>query len=202
MRALRSAHGTAALPPLLSFLEALPAWRSARSIAGYCAIRGELGVGPLLDDARARGVRVALPRIESSSGGGTRLAFHPWAGEPLLPGAYGIPEPLPSPSELPPASFDLLFVPGLAFDRAGRRLGQGGGFYDRILAARGPGRDPGKGIAIGIAWAWQVIGAVPVDPWDQPVDHLLTDTGGIDTGGIDTGGIDTGGIGTGGIGPA
>ncbi len=186
MRALRSAEGGRSAnsaseqgtsAPLLSFLEALPAWRSARSIAGYCAVRGELGVGPLLEDARARGVRVALPRVEDSPDGGSRLAFHPWDGEPLWPGAYGIPEPSRSPSEIPPGSFDLLLVPGLAFDRAGRRLGQGGGFYDQVLAAREPGL--GRGLAIGIAWEWQLVDAVPVDPWDQPVDRLLTDTGWI-----------------------
>ncbi|MDP2306893.1 MAG: 5-formyltetrahydrofolate cyclo-ligase [Pseudomonadota bacterium] len=176
LRARRAAHGTpvdggpnhtqdGGAAALAAHLDTHAAWRSARSVAGFMAVRGELAVTHALSAARARGATVALPRAF-----GGRLTFHRWAGEALQAGAYGILEPDPTLPLLDPASFDVLLVPGVAFTSAGARLGQGGGYYDRVLA--GP-----RGLAIGVAWAFQVVDAVPIDPWDQPVDALVTEDG-------------------------
>lgn len=129
------------------------------------AVRGELGVTEVLTAALARGATVALPRAVAGL-----LLFHRWTGEPLIAGPFGIPEPASSLPELDPASFDVMLVPGVAFTATGARLGQGGGYYDRILARP-------HGLAIGVAWAFQVVAEVPLDPWDQPVDALVTEAG-------------------------
>ncbi|MES2642405.1 MAG: 5-formyltetrahydrofolate cyclo-ligase [Myxococcota bacterium] len=164
LRARRAAHdGDGAA--IAAHLDALPAWRSARTVAGFSAVRGELAVTAALGTALARGVTIVLPRARDG-----HLTFHIWAGEPLVPGAFGIPEPDPGLPTLDPAAIDVLLVPGVAFTPGGARLGQGGGYYDRVLA--GP-----HGLTIGVAWSFQVIEAVPVDPWDQPVAALVTEEG-------------------------
>ncbi len=168
LRARRAAHlgaSDGAAGPLATHLAALPAWRSARVVAGFVAVRGEIAITELLADAHTRGVTIVLPRVF-----GTDLAFHRWSGEPLIPGAYGIPEPHPSLPRVDPARFDVLLVPGVAFTPLGARLGQGGGYYDRVLARP-------RGLAVGVAWSFQVVDTVPTDPWDQPVDALLTEEG-------------------------
>lgn len=92
-------------------------------------------------------------------------------------GAYGIREPLP---ELVAASREetcnenvIWLVPGLAFDRAGNRLGRGGGFYDRLL--------PGvRGTKVGVAYTWQLVDLLPTEPHDIPVDVIVTPPGLLD----------------------
>jgi 5-formyltetrahydrofolate cyclo-ligase len=86
----------------------------------------------------------------------------------LMPGLGGIPEPA---ADLPMVRPDLLLVPLLAVDRSGNRLGQGGGHYDRTLAAL---RATQPTIAIGLAWDVQLVDAVAAEPWDQPLDAIAT----------------------------
>jgi 5-formyltetrahydrofolate cyclo-ligase len=163
MRALRKMQR--GIPILKPFLHALPAWRGATRVGCYCAVRGEFGVESAILDARVRGVEVALPRVQ-----GDRLCFHLWDGSPLVPGSFGIPEPAAGLPLVSASELDVILVPGLAFDAAGGRLGNGGGFYDRVLA------EP-RGLAVGTCWSAQVVDAVPMDPWDQHVDALLTERG-------------------------
>ena len=75
------------------------------------------------------------------------------------------------------AAIDLILVPGLCYDREGYRLGFGGGYYDRFLAAfgaRGSGRRP---LLVGLCYAFQVVDALPSQDWDRPVDCLCTEEG-------------------------
>lgn len=69
-----------------------------------------------------------------------------------------------------PAAIDLVLVPGVAFTADGWRLGQGGGWYDRFLPMLRP-----EAVTVGVAFAAQVVDALPVEPHDVPVDHLVTD---------------------------
>ena len=163
MRALRKLGR--GFPILKPFLRAVPAWTGARIVAAYQAMRGEFPVTSAVFDAHMRGVAVAFPRV--TPGG---LVFHVWDGSPMVPGPFGILEPAPSLPVVAPADLDVLLVPGLAFDPTGNRLGHGAGYYDRVLA--GP-----RGLTIGVAWSSQVVPEVPTDPWDQPVDALLTERG-------------------------
>jgi 5-formyltetrahydrofolate cyclo-ligase len=109
-----------------------------------------------------------VPVIE---GKGLPLRFREWSpGVRMQPGPFGAQVPATGDWLQP----ELLIVPLLAFDAAGRRLGYGGGFYDRTLAAlraRGPVR------AIGLAYAAQQVGEVPADATDQPLDAIVTEAG-------------------------
>lgn len=131
-------------------------------IAGYAAHRGEPDVLPFLLRAFDHGLAIALPHVDAAGA----MSFAAWyPGATLGAHASGLPQP-PDPGELVPR---VLLVPLVGFDRAGRRLGQGGGFYDRWAAAHPTAR------RIGIAWSVQERPAIPADPWDMPLDAIATE---------------------------
>lgn len=136
-------------------------------VSGFWPIRTEIDVMPLLRALAARGHAIALPVVV---GPARPLVFRAWReGDAMAAGPYGIREPLDDAPEIAP---HVLLVPLLAFDRAGYRLGYGGGFYDRSLAAL---RDRGTAMAVGVAWAAQEVAAVPHDERDQPLDWVVTE---------------------------
>lgn len=151
----------------------LAALGAARTVAGYSACDGEIDVAPILDESRARGASVALPRCRAA--GGLELVLV-GAGETLAPrGVRGrVPEPSGpacDPAALPAPG--LVLVPSVALDRRGFRLGRGGGDYDRLLPAL---RAAGWTI-VGVCHAAALVAALPVEPHDVPVDAILTDDG-------------------------
>jgi len=136
-------------------------------VSGYWPIRAEIDVMPLLRALAGRGHPVALPVV---AGAGRPLVFRQWReGDAMEEGPYGILEPLATAPALVP---QILLVPLLAFDKAGYRLGYGGGFYDRSLAAL---RIMGAAVAVGAAWAAQEVAAVPRDAQDQKLDWVVTE---------------------------
>lgn len=140
-------------------------------IAGYWPMGEEMDPRPLMLALAARGHALALPITPPRC---QPLAFRAWApGAALRAGPMGTSEPVAG-AELRP---DILLVPLLAFDRAGRRLGYGGGFYDRTLAAL-PGAK-----AIGIAYAGQEMPEVPAGPQDFRLPLIATEAGVILCGG-------------------
>ena len=146
--------------------EVLTAWRGA-PIAGYLPIRTEIDPRPAMAEAAAHGP-VAVPVI---LGAGQPLAFSLWEpGCALREGPFGAMVPERDRFIEP----EILIVPLVAFDRHGARLGYGGGFYDRtleMLRSRRPTR------AIGFAWAAQEADTLPLEPTDQPLDMVVTETG-------------------------
>lgn len=137
--------------------------------AGYWPLPGEIDDRPLLLELAARGAALALPEVAAPD---APLRFRRWMpGDPLAPGPHRTFHPLPAAPLLQPT---LLLVPVLGFDAKGFRLGFGGGYYDRTLAAL---RRDGGLIAVGLAYAAQQLPAVPVEPWDQALDAILTEEG-------------------------
>ncbi len=134
-------------------------------VGGYHAHQGEADPAELLARLVELGMSIAFPRVSRRD---AALDFHivP-AGEVLMPGSYGIPEPL---AHWPSATPQVLLVPLLAFDARGHRLGYGGGYYDRTLAALDVP-------AFGIAYAGQEVGSLPAEPHDRTLTGILTEAG-------------------------
>lgn len=143
-----------------------------RVVSGYRAQGAELDPGPLMRRLAAEGAKLALPVALSRD---EPLIFRAWRPEAALaPDAFGIPSPTDEAEELSP---DLVIAPVLAFDRAGRRLGQGAGHYDRTLANL---RAAGRVFVLGLAYAGQEAAEVPGEPHDQQLDAIVTETGYIE----------------------
>ena len=135
-------------------------------IAGYHAHRGEADPALLLEALTQTGVHVAFPRVTAKD---AALEFHCVPNDEILrPGAFGIREPL---AHWQRATPDILLVPLLAYDDRGYRLGYGGGYYDRTLAALPGAR------AIGIAYEGQRMDFLPHDAHDCHLDAILTENG-------------------------
>ena len=159
----------------------IPAWMEhwPGTVLLFCATGGERPTRSGAEYFLSRCIPVALPRVD-----GKDLVFHliprcthPQAAfDQLEAGFKGIPEP--------PACWEkvslldstqgprVVCVPGLAFDHNGRRLGRGGGYYDRLLAELAPAQD--SLIIAGWCWPWQIVDEVPTEAHDLGVDCLLT----------------------------
>ena len=146
-------------------------------VAIYSPQGSEFDPRPLADWFATQGVTVALPTIVAE---GQPLLFRR-LGDVLEPDTvFGIHQPL---AHEPIVHPDVIFVPLLAFDRTGGRLGQGKGFYDRTLAAQRLRRPPP--LAIGLAFTDQQVERVPTGPFDQRLDGVLTETAYLDFTGDD-----------------
>lgn len=133
-------------------------------VAGYWPMGGEIDPRPLLAAIAKAGGVIALPRMMTRAG---PAHFYAWGGEALSADAFGVPSPPADGTELRPM---LILAPLLAFDRAGRRLGQGGGHYDRILSLY---RAHGA-VAVGVAYAEQEMECVPAGDHDALLDWVVT----------------------------
>ncbi len=160
----KEAHGQG-LPGCSSLLsECLAGYRGV-PIAGYMPIRTEIDPLPAMAEAAAHGP-VGVPVIQ---GEGMPLEFSRWEPfGPLKDGPFGAKVPVVDDFFDP----EILIVPLVAFDRAGGRLGYGGGFYDRTLERLRARRAT---LAIGFAYAAQVADTLPLEPTDQPLDMIVTE---------------------------
>jgi 5-formyltetrahydrofolate cyclo-ligase len=138
-----------------------------RRIALYAAAGGELATEPLWRLARARGLPVLWPRLGA---GGLEFARCDDAAALEL-GVLGVRAPGAGCEASALGPVDLVVVPALALDRAGRRLGRGGGHYDRALAAPGAR----ESVRVGVGYALQLVDAVPVGEGDERVDLVVTE---------------------------
>jgi 5-formyltetrahydrofolate cyclo-ligase len=143
-------------------------WERSRSILFYSPIAGEPNIWPLANEALARGKTVALPRF---TGGVDPYVIcevkNP--AQDLVAGQFAIAEPNPGCAVLDLKLLDLLLVPGIGFATAGQRLGRGKGYYDRLLTNAG-------GFKCGVAFDWQVVVDLPLEPHDVLLNCILTPT--------------------------
>jgi 5-formyltetrahydrofolate cyclo-ligase len=148
-----------------------------KRIGIYASMPNELGTEPLIKLALARGCAVYLPRITSLRNRTMRFVRY---GHEVNDGgtlhALGMVEP-DSDEHLSARFLDTLFVPAVAFDRRGARLGHGLGFYDRALAFR-LHRELWRGPRlVGLAYSFQVVPQVPVTATDVFMDTIVTERG-------------------------
>lgn len=172
--ARKGAHGVAvgAAEAVRDHLLASRLCTGAKVVAGYRPIRTEIDPTPLMEALHRAGHRITVPVI---TGADQPLEFHEWwPGAPMQAGAFGAEVPVDAHVLIP----DLVIVPLLAFDRAGWRLGYGGGFYDRTLEGLRAHR---RVRAVGLAYAGQEVDAVPTEQTDQRLDAVLTERGVIAT---------------------
>lgn len=138
----------------------------AQVVGGYRAIRGEVGLDAALTHLHEGGAIVTVPRVR-----GDRMDFLPWTPtSETAAGSFGIDEPISGDPVLF-SQHDVVLVPLVAFDETGRRLGQGGGFYDRAISDARAARP----LLIGVAHAFQQVDSVPVEAWDMPLDAVITE---------------------------
>jgi 5-formyltetrahydrofolate cyclo-ligase len=151
-------------------LMATPEIRRAATVAAYVSIGTEPGTGPLLDALSALGRRVILPVVLPD----LDLDWAVYDGQGALARARrGLLEPTGERLGLEAvATADVVLTPGLAVDRTGMRLGQGGGCYDRAL-----GRVPVGTFTCTLLYADELLDAVPADTHDRPVTAVVTPAG-------------------------
>ena len=147
----------------------IEARQSKETIAAYWPIGTEADIRVLLSDLQRAGYPLALPRIVAVD---QPLEFRLFeSGDPLSPGPHNVREPS---AKAPLVRPEVVLVPLLAFDRAGYRIGYGAGYYDRTLEAL---RATGNLLAIGIAYAGQLVDEIPAEAHDQPLDLIATEEG-------------------------
>ena len=163
---LKSSHPEAAAAAAGHFFSAV-ALEPHHVVAAYWPIRDELDCRPVLTRLMDSGQPVCLPVVVGDE---EPLELRMWEqGAPLYPSGFGT---LAPPDDAPRAEPDLVLMPLLGFDRAGTRLGYGGGYYDRTLASL---RKTPR--LIGFAFAAQELDFIPREPHDVPLDAVVTEQG-------------------------
>ncbi len=163
--------------------QAFPPFRKAASVAGYIASENEIDPLLILAAAAAAQRPVYLPRML------TQPCLTRWLpGEALLLSRYGVFEPASGAAQAP-ESPAIAFVPVVAWDRTGTRLGRGAGFYDRLLRRLEP-----PPLCVGLAYEFQEVTDIPRDAWDVPVHYIITETEVVRCSGAGTSASERGGL--------
>ena len=139
---------------------------SARTILFFSPLPDELDVWPVLELSLAQGVNCALPFFNAEKKNYGAKIIQTLATD-IVTGKFGVREPASTCAEIPLNQFDLILVPGMAFDLNGNRLGRGQGFYDRLL-------ENASGIKCGVGYDFQLLEKIPAEPHDAKVDFILT----------------------------
>ena len=167
-------HSEQASEHAISLMETLSARKKAAStpftVTAFLSFGSEIDTRSLIGSIlnRLSPPRLLLPSLRQSK----TIVLRPFDRDtPLLPGPFGILEPETALS-VPPSEVDIFFLPGVAFDRRGGRLGYGKGYFDRLLAGRNA-----HGTRVGLAFSEQIVEKVPTGAHDRPMDYLVTEEG-------------------------
>lgn len=172
-RRLRALNGRASLPEraraselICRLFRAMSGWESWQSILFFAPQSTEPDIWRLIGHAVAARKTVVLPKFDSV-GKEYRACAVRSLGNDLEEGKFGIQEPKDSCEPIPLANIDMIVAPGLGFDRSGRRLGHGKGFYDRILERT-------SGLIVGVAFDWQMTEEIPAESHDIAMHRIVT----------------------------
>lgn len=145
-------------------------FRDARQVVLYSPTENEVETEAIWQHARQEGKRVYYPRLTTDR---QEIEFVLRSeGQSLVPGAFDILVPLGNELLAGVAATDVVVTPAVAFDRIGRRLGRGRGYYDGAFRSVLAGA-----LRVGVAYAFQVIDEVPSDIRDERVDYVVTEAG-------------------------
>ncbi len=176
-RAVPEAQRAAAARRIAEHLLACPELAGPGRIATFLPSDGEVDPNAALPQLRSRGWEPHLPVVGEDSS----MTFAPWVpDDTLAPNRYGIPEP--SDHRAPrrtAADLDVILVPCVGLDTRGNRLGFGVGFYDRALGTVPSARRP---LLVGVAFELSIVDELVPDPWDVPVDVVVTERRVVRTG--------------------
>ena len=151
----------------------LSEYRTARSVALYSPVQNEVGTEPILAHAVACGKAVFYPKTVQND---TPELIRVNSAAELRPGRFGIAEPSGAAPLAGSNSASLIvFVPGVAFDLLGNRLGRGQGCYDRILSVL-----PSSATVVALAYEFQIVPMLPIEAWDRRVHYIVTERRAID----------------------
>lgn len=168
--ALPAAARAMAAVAICARIAALPEFTAATAVLLTLAFRSEWDTRALVRTALTAGKRVAVPRVDVTA---RMLELHaledPDRG--IISGHLGIPEPQPESPRVARDEIDFVLVPGVAFDLAGRRLGYGGGYYDRLLPLLSP-----DAARVAGAFELQIVDRVPAAPHDVAVGTIVTES--------------------------
>lgn len=154
-------------------------FRAAETVHSYLASKAEVQTQEIIEEALRLKKRVVVPIVEPKTNGLTLSVLTDSHLSQLQPGPFGILELRPEfRKAIDPKEVDLWLIPGVAFDEAGNRLGFGGGYYDRLLSGT-------SGRKIGLAFEFQIVHRLPIEPTDHPIDLIITETRTIDCKGED-----------------
>jgi 5-formyltetrahydrofolate cyclo-ligase len=143
-----------------------PQLQSAHTILFFAPLPDELDVWPLLEKLLKTKKVCALPAFDAETQFYSARRVTDLETD-IFTGKFGVSEPLPGCEVIPLDRFDLVLVPGVAFDLDGNRLGRGRGFYDRILAQA-------SGVKCGVAYDFQLVDDIPTESHDSKVNFIFT----------------------------
>jgi len=139
---------------------------SAHTILFFAPVPDELDIWPMLELSLALGTTCALPFFDAKNENYGAKQIKQLATD-IVTGKFGVREPADWCADIPLDRFDLVLVPGMAFDWSGNRLGRGRGFYDRLL-------EKVSGIKCGVGYDFQLLEKIPVEAHDAKVNFILT----------------------------
>jgi len=153
-----------------------PSYNASHRVAVYLANDGEIPLDVVIQHIWLRKRCCFLPVLFRL--GGLRMHFAPFTNRSrFVDNQYNIPEPdISVKRQLKAVQLDLVLMPLVAFDVKGNRLGMGGGYYDRSFEFLRKRKHWKKPKLIGVAYDFQEVNAIPADPWDVPLDAIVTES--------------------------
>lgn len=152
-----------------SSLGGLDYFRKASCVLIYLSTAAEVDTLAVIREGLASGKRIIVPRIQDAEGALDLREIRDLDAD-VENGKWGLLEPKVATTRRADShEIDCVVVPGLAFDSEGNRLGRGGGYFDRLLAGMRP-----EIPRIGLAFSFQMVDALPIEPHDRPVHVVLT----------------------------